>query len=82
MYAEKMTNAQLLIGTIKWLAIMFVLAGAFYLYGGQLVEALLGVQLSSQIKDVIVVAIAVVTYSFGARELIAGIRGRKQQKNK
>jgi len=75
-----MTNSQLAITTIKWLAIMFVLSISFHQFGKGLIQTFFGIQLSPTGETIIVLIIVMSSYLFGSREILAGIKRKKENK--
>ena len=74
-----MNNLHLALATLKWLAIMFVLAVSFYMFGDEVVEAVFGVRLSQYSKNVILGITIIMPYLLGAREILAELRKKKNQ---
>lgn len=73
-----MNNLRLTLVTLKWLALMIVLAISFYMFGDEVVEAVFGVRLSPYSKNVILGIMIIMPYLLGAREILAELRKRKQ----
>lgn len=73
-----MNNLRLTLVTLKWLAIMLVLAVSFHLFGEKVVDTVFGVRLSPFSKNVILGISIFLPYLLGAREILAELRKRKQ----
>jgi len=74
-------NLRLALLTLKWLAIMFVLAISFYMFGDEVVEAVFEIRLSPHSKNVILGIMIFMPYLLGAREILAELRKKKKAKS-
>lgn len=72
-------NLRLMIATLKWLAIMLVLAVSFYMFGDEVVEAAFGIRLSPYSKNIILGIMIIMPYLLGSREILAELRKNKNQ---